>query len=321
MDACALTIISLLVAIVITSASLAVVYKPRALCLDKTLEQTGEMTETDEAQTFSKSGPDLETKSESDVLYVPKSVWTYWDGELPRLIEGCISTWKHYNPSWAVHVLNRNSAEKYVGKDVVGFRAVDSPARASDFVRLHVLAKHGGLWLDASIIATQPFETWLAPTGFTGFQIQYPDRNRPVLESWAFACPKACPFVRRWRDALCTMNDFDDAEAWVAHYGVLFDLSNVMNPDYLSIHCAAEIVRQSWAPAEDLLRRRLFNAEDTAFAWWLRSICTEDSFQECVRDLNDNKHKQAWSIVKLCRFHREAAEQELDPTKWFFTDD
>lgn len=85
---------------------------------------------------------------------LPKTIWMYWDNDvLPKNIELI----KQYNEpafrGWNVIYLNPTTLYNYVDKDQVppAFHTLIVQHQA-DWIRLYVLKKYGGVWIDASII-------------------------------------------------------------------------------------------------------------------------------------------------------------------------
>lgn len=93
---------------------------------------------------------------------IPRIVWAYWDGDVPPLVAKCIESWKKHNPTYKIIVLNKGNLSTYLPQvDFASMKHVnDSVQRFSDFVRVHVLAEHGGIWIDASTICQAPLD-WI----------------------------------------------------------------------------------------------------------------------------------------------------------------
>lgn len=94
----------------------------------------------------------------------PVNVWAYWESggkALPDLVNMCIASWhKHLDPAqFTIRLLDRGDLEAY---DIAAPRGFDDlfPAVRSDIVRATLLAKHGGLWMDASTYLPGPL-SWL----------------------------------------------------------------------------------------------------------------------------------------------------------------
>ena len=209
---------------------------------------------------------------------IPKVIWTFWDSdELPPFIMYCISTWSKHNPDHEIRVVTPTNIHLYLpGLDInKQFKHADSAARISDFVRLHLLAKYGGIWSDASIIHNRPL-TWLhritRGKEFFGYYLEsFTSRSEyPVLESWFFACTPHSGFVQKWRDTFLHMNDFDTVEDYVsALQSVGTDVQKIDGTTYLAIHVAAQYVMQILKyPMSHLA---FLKAEDGPYAYLVRN--------------------------------------------------
>jgi len=95
-------------------------------------------------------------RSEKYTESIPKNIWTYWDSEeLPDFVSKCIDKWRRLHPDWSIVVLNPNNLKDYLPEtDIFKLKFADTIPRQSDFVRLHILSKFGGVWADASVIPT-----------------------------------------------------------------------------------------------------------------------------------------------------------------------
>lgn len=188
----------------------------------------------------------------------PKIIWTFWNSEqLPISVDSCIKTWRTLNPDYKINIVNIDNVDKWIPKVDVNnlHHGAESYARLSDFIRLNILAKYGGIWLDASIICTQSFDYFFETvatkkTEFIGFYNNMFTSNQDykVIESWAFACIKNSKFVKKWRDSFMRLEEYDDVDDWlddVEEAGVDFqDIPEHDDPNYLAIHIAAQEVLQ-----------------------------------------------------------------------------
>jgi len=116
----------------------------------------------------------------------------------------------------------------------------------------HALARHGGIWMDASIICMKPFREWLDHTKeFVGYHIGGTTKPYPVIENWFFACRPGCEFMQAWCKEFSRLGDFPSVQEYLQDLrasGV--DLSNVHvhMQEYLAMHCAAQRVMQKLVP-------------------------------------------------------------------------
>lgn len=204
---------------------------------------------------------------------IPKHIWTYWeDGNPSDLVQKCLAKWKEYNPEWEITILNKNNLKEYIPEvDIFSLKFSDTAPRRSDFVRLHVLPKYGGVWADASILPTKSFDwvTEAGPYDFIGYYRKGVTTRPeyPVVESWFFACPLGSNFVSKLRDEMMAMNKLgaeSDYKKDVEKRGV--DIQNIPRPDYLNIYLAAQVVMQKQMTPEEIKRTMYVKpAEDGPF--------------------------------------------------------
>ncbi len=80
---------------------------------------------------------------------IPKQIFYYWDYNPPEIINICIESWKRTYPEFQIIYYDKESAlaEFYI---LNSFLTINVEA-FSDILRLLLLCKYGGIWLDASI--------------------------------------------------------------------------------------------------------------------------------------------------------------------------
>ena len=95
----------------------------------------------------------------------PQKIWTLWlQGyeNAPDIVKICISSMKKYANNYDVVVLDENNLSKYITlpdfimqKYKKGFI---SPIHFSDIVRLELLDRYGGTWIDSTVLCTGSLE-------------------------------------------------------------------------------------------------------------------------------------------------------------------
>lgn len=86
---------------------------------------------------------------------------TFWTGCLTPTILSFVATWCRTNPDYEITILTLENYKHYVkGLDLDKLPNVEFAPRASDIVRIHALAQHGGIWLDASLLLTKSLD-WI----------------------------------------------------------------------------------------------------------------------------------------------------------------
>lgn len=250
----------------------------------------------------------------------PKKIWTFWNSSKPSpTVDNCIKTWRFLNPDYEINMINMDNVEQWA-PGVKNLRhAGESMARFSDYVRLSILARHGGIWLDASTICIQSFDAWFASLGkpyeFVGFYNKdFTRRNKkfPVIESWAFACVKDSDFVRRWRDEFLSTNKFEEIDDYLeyTHKKLTVDFQNIDKYDdsnYLAIHISAQKVLQYDKYPQD--RMLLLNAEDGPLKYRLYKKGRLSVQKRVERLCKDYNFWASSPIIKFTGTDREVLEK------------
>jgi hypothetical protein len=247
---------------------------------------------------------------------IPKTIWTYWDSEdLPDFVSKCIAKWRRLHPDWTIVVLNPKNLKDYLPEtDIFKLKFADTKPRQSDFVRLHILPKYGGVWADASMIPTRSWD-WVIEeqkkkgSDFVGYYRQGATTRPeyPVIESWFFACPKGSKFVTKLRDEMLTMNSLKNEAEYkenVKARGV--DIQNIPQPDYLNIYLSAQAVMQTQMTPEEIKNKiHVSPSEDGPFR---HSVRNEWNPAASIKSLCDLETRELPEMVKIYGNERRAME-------------
>jgi mannosyltransferase OCH1-like enzyme len=87
-----------------------------------------------------------------------KRIFTFWEprADMPAYIELCIGTWRKFLPDYEIVIAGYADLDRLLGKnyyDPVLYRSFSLPKQA-DAIRAALLARCGGVWLDADTIIT-----------------------------------------------------------------------------------------------------------------------------------------------------------------------
>ena len=216
----------------------------------------------------------------SNSSQIPNQIWAFWEGEIPYFIHKCIHTWKKHNPTYVVTILNKENISNYLNKEEI--KKVNHPIfsdivqRYSDAVRLSILSKYGGFWMDASIICHRSFD-WVhdiqktTNAEFFGFYINVftlPEyRNKAdVIESWFFACIPNSHFVNCWYQEFMSISNYSSVDKYIKNlYRQGINKQLIKAPNYLAIHMSAQKLLQKQKKNEYNLY--LLKAEDIPFKY------------------------------------------------------
>jgi hypothetical protein len=141
-----------------------------------------------------------------DGAALPRVVWMLWlQGweRAPELVRACAETWRRQNPGWTVRLLDRGRLGDFLPADALAHVAGKplEPEAFSDVIRLELLARYGGVWVDATVYCMRPLDTWLPEritAGFFAFARPAADR---MLSSWFLAAAPGSDIVHRWQEA------------------------------------------------------------------------------------------------------------------------
>jgi len=91
---------------------------------------------------------------------IPRLIWSYWhDEQHPELIDLCLSSWKTNLTDYIINLLNAKNIYNYI--DVSDENKIKLSklglSKQSDYFRLCLLYKYGGIWVDVSTFINKNF--------------------------------------------------------------------------------------------------------------------------------------------------------------------
>ena len=142
---------------------------------------------------------------------IPRKIWIYWDtGEAtaPPVVKACIDSWRDLNPGWEVTVLDGDWIAASAGVIPPPGEHITVQAY-SDLVRLRLLRRYGGVWVDATVICLKPLDDWLPPVARHGFfaflwteadkWFVLPNVHR-IMTSWFLASEPEGAIIAPWEE-------------------------------------------------------------------------------------------------------------------------
>jgi hypothetical protein len=131
-------------------------------------------------------------------------IWMLWlQGwhDAPEIVSACRRTWERHNPSWDVYALSRETIHEFIDiRDLVATGALEHvpPEALSDIIRIRLLERHGGVWVDGTAYCNMPLDAWLpaaSPEGFFAFARPGPDR---MVSSWFLGAGPGNYIISGW---------------------------------------------------------------------------------------------------------------------------
>jgi hypothetical protein len=233
---------------------------------------------------------------------IPRHIYTYWDSKDMRenaFIHECIRTWSTHNRGWTIHVINADNEHKYVSTKVRN-GTYDSVQRYADFVRMDVLERNGGVWLDASIYMNESLD-WIhsIQRRYRCSLIGYNNPIRPqnyVMENWFIACSPGCPFVREWSSEF--HKSYHDTDAYIGSIPKTIT-KLVENPIYLTMNVCWKKVYETHAELRNACH--LMDSKYGPFALQTKSVWNAERFKALFES-----DKDKWKpFIKLTKSNRK----------------
>jgi hypothetical protein len=139
-----------------------------------------------------------------------KHIFCYWNSEIiPPLINECIKNYKKKLINWNIILLNEKNISEFIKDSEIPKKYNNlTIAQKSDWIRLILLYKYGGLWMDASIIINDPyeieymydkvFEENYDLAGFSFNNLLYSFDNYYSFETWFMLSKKGTNIIYKW---------------------------------------------------------------------------------------------------------------------------
>ena len=259
----------------------------------------------------------LNNKSNFTNKEIPRTIWTFWDSDnLPPFVEKSIESWRKFSPDFTIHVVTPKTLPDFLPDVDFSSKRNDFIQRMADFVRVHLVAKYGGIWSDASVVATRS-HNWVIheqqSRGFEFFSYENPRDQTlpdyPVVANWFFASVPEGNFVTKWRDEFDRLNNFEKVEDYIADIkskGV--DTQRIPDPNYLTQDCSAQAVLQKEMTPEEIKRTLYFlNSEEGPYK---HSHDNGWEPSKSVKSLCDTPNSELPDLIKVYGNERRAIDAD-----------
>lgn len=245
---------------------------------------------------------------------MPRTVWTYWEGAPDSLVQACTKRLAATMPEgWVLRCMDRQSAEQLLPRGrYEGW--MKSATHRADWLRLNILAEHGGVWIDASVVMVDDIEAVLAPHwGQASFFAYFNPLNmsmgdtEPVVEVSLMASLPHHPFVVTWRDEYAQVRNFaNPSEYALARQAQGVNLQQGLRLGYHTIYHACQTVVQNMP--HTLQGILLENAAYTYLRAQLLTRWDPDRlmFDLCTVPAADSTHRP---VIKITSFERRLFKQ------------
>lgn len=108
---------------------------------------------------------------------------------MPEIVNMCFNSWVRNNPTWEVVFLDNHNLYEYIDfRAELGLERKRIPLQAqSDIIRVNLLKKYGGVWVDSTCYCNKTLGSWLPEKMGSGFfAFNRPNTDR-MISSWFLA--------------------------------------------------------------------------------------------------------------------------------------
>ena len=249
----------------------------------------------------------------------PKIIWIFWDSDkLPKIIQQIKDYNKNKLKGWDVRFMNLNTVRDYIPDSAYPANYNDLvPANKSDWMRLYLLNKYGGCWLDAGIIINDTTifnkiynESVVTSSDLTVFKSSSKNfRHKTgieiplIIDSWFILAPVGSQIIQAWLDEITYAIDIGllQYKRKVIKEGT--NISRIQfkdeNDTYLTVHICIEHVLQK--KLETIPRMLILSSKDSMFK--IQNECNWDN--DCISHrMNNDPDSKMLPYIKLISKNR-----------------
>lgn len=114
--------------------------------------------------------------------------WFQGFDNAPEIVQQCLRSWTYYNSTtWNIIKLDNSNLGQYIQLD----KFIDPQKQSeisinhlSDIIRIMILNRYGGVWVDATTFCNTSLDQWLEPLIQSGFFAFERPNNEILIASW-----------------------------------------------------------------------------------------------------------------------------------------
>jgi hypothetical protein len=141
--------------------------------------------------------------------------WMYWEqgfDNAPRLVNFCRESWAACSDN--LIALDKSVLGTYLPESDIAplFQDHILIQMRSDLIRLKLLLKYGGIWVDATLLCVRDYHYWLTE-GMAPFPVLYPNTDR-LISNWLVYSKANDPILKMLHDHLWQVYVIDKFKRW-----------------------------------------------------------------------------------------------------------
>ena len=214
--------------------------------------------------------------NEKNVEYqhIPKIIWIYWhEVKIESVaVNKCIEQIRRLNPTWTIYILNKETVLNFLD-DFTWFSSELPLANLSDYIRLSLLKKYGGVYIDASTLLFEPLENILKLTdrSIAELSIYYTEENTvdnrfPMIETWFMAAVPNSKFIIDWLNEYTQCIRSQNPNTYYTEHPFFYKKNFKIDRNYHKCYFSAQAVMQK----NQNYNLHLIRADDEALLYSLK---------------------------------------------------
>ena len=162
---------------------------------------------------------------------IPKKIHYFWIGGNPKpeSVLYCIDSWKKYCPDYEIIEWNESNYDFTKNEYMRQAYEAKKWAFVTDYARLDVIYKYGGIYLDTDVELIKPLDSTLYYQGFMGFE-KTPEKDHYVATGLGFGMEPENPIIKEM------MVDYEEAKKEKADGKIVFVPCPPLNTRVLRRH-------------------------------------------------------------------------------------
>ena len=267
----------------------------------------------------------IETSIENiTILPTTITVWTYWEGKKSKLVDICLEridrSCKSISGNKYIHIhLTNDTTSKYIDDDLDTYACYKEGSHVlkSDILRVYLLKKYGGIWLDASIFIMKPIDKIFPDFNRNYFQAFHNSRNSsidiyPIIETSAMYSPPNFPLINDWfyesvKLLRCTDND---RIKYVKEQKLDINVSNLSIPYHYSYFTMLKILHNKSKGINSYSNVRLYSVLEYNYFCFMNFNKT-DFLKLTTNQFISKYAKKSATMIKFISYERKFIDESL----------
>ena len=247
---------------------------------------------------------------------LPKKIFTFWHSDdLDPIVNIHIQNWKNKLPDWEIHLITMKNINEYIPESYYSKFYNLIYQHFADHMRLYLLEKYGGVWIDGGIVILNPdflnkmrIDCILNEYDIALFEYSTKSsKKHPYLENWFIMAPQNSNIIKLWKDNFdkCHFDGIDKCRQNIIDSGI--DIENtIKNNNYLMMHA---IINKLYLKNKINKKKiKIYEASDSMFKLQDKFNWDINKFTEYIISDNLSKINNYDNIymIKLTKHFRNA---------------